>query len=230
MATNLLSTKRKAEPAGEPVRTRLQTVPPTRQRRRAGLVAAALLLALLGAMAVTTIGARLGDRRDVLVLVRDVPYGAVVSAEDLGTTAVAVEPGVDVISGGDLRTVIGRVAGADLAAGTLLSAGLLRDAAPPEPGDVLVPIAVPRDRLPADGLVGGDRLDVVDAPASAALANTPAPVPRTFTVEVVRLGEPDVNGVSMLDVVVAEGDGRALAALAATGDFALVLLPTEPAP
>lgn len=229
MATNLLTSKRSTEPASEPGRTRLQAVPPTRQRRRAGLIAAALLLALLGAMAVTTIGARLSDRQDVLVLVRDVPYGTALTADDVGITAVAVEPGIDVIAAGERDAVVGKVAGADLTAGSLLSAGLLRNAAPPEPGDVLVPIAVPGDRLPAGGLTGGDRIEVVDAPTSPALTGAPVTVPHAFTVKVVRLGEPDVNGVAMLDVAVAEGDGRALAALAATGEFALVLLPTEPA-
>lgn len=226
MATSLIAGRRRAESEPGAPRTRIQAVAPNRQRRRSGLVAGALLLALLGAMAVSTIGARLSSREGVLLLVRDVPFGAVVAADDLGTTQVAVEPGVDVVPAADRGSVIGRVAGADLFSGTLVSEGLLREAAPPGQGQVLVPIPVPADRLPAGGLSGGDRLEVVDAPTSAAAAESARTTPaRAFAVEAVRVGTPDVSGVSVLDVAVAEGDGRALAALAATGEFALVVLP-----
>ena len=234
MATNNTITARRRAAAtpgagDEPVGARPQTIAPTRQRRRAGLIAAAVLLALLGAMAATTIGARLSDRQDVLVLVRDVPFGAVITADDVAVTAVAVEPEIDVVAAGALDDVVGSVAAGDLLAGGLLSSGMLREAAPPEEGQVLVPIAVPADRLPAGGLVAGAHLEVVDTPRSRAAVEGAAPqtTPRAFTVEVVRLGEPDVNGVSVLDVVVDEGDGRGLAALVATEEFALVLLAEE---
>ncbi len=231
MATSNLITarRRSSESAGsghEPVGVRPQMIAPTRQRRRAGLIAAAVLLALLGAMAATTIGASLSDRQDVLVLVRDVPFGAVITADDVAVTAVAVEPEIDVVAAAALDDVVGSVAAGDLLAGGLLSSGMLREAAPPEAGQVLVPIAVPADRLPAGGLVAGAHLEVVDTPRSRAVAEGAAPqtTPRAFTVEVIRLGQPDVNGVSVLDVLAEQGDGRALAALVATGEFALVLL------
>ena len=235
MTTNNLLTARRRAPADTSAETdsgRAQTLAPTRQRRRTGLIAAAVLLALLGAMAATTIGARLSDRRDVLVLLRDVPFGAVITADDVALTPVAVEPGIDVIAAEALDEVVGSVAAGDLLAGGLLSGGMLRKAAPPEPGQVLVPIAVPADRLPAGGLVAGAHLEVVDTPTSRVVADgtVPQTTPRAFTVEVVRLGTPDVNGVSVLDVVVAEGDGRGLAALVATEEFALVLLAEGAAP
>ena len=232
MATNNLTTARRrtaaaTESGDESVSSRAQTIVPTRQRRRAGLIAAAVLLALIGAMAATTIGARLSDRQDVLVLARDVPFGAVITTGDVAVTAVAVEPGVDVIAAGSRDDVVGSVAASDLRAGGLLSSGMLREAAPPDAGEVLVPIAVPADRLPAGGLVAGAHLEVVDTPRSRAAADGTAPqiTPRAFTVEVVRLGSPDVNGVSVLDVAAQEGDGRGLSALVATEEFSLVMLP-----
>ena len=141
-------------------------------------------------------------------------------------TPVAVEPDVDVLAADGLDGVVGKVAAGDLLAGGLLSSGMLREAAPPEVGQVLVPIAVPADRLPAGGLVAGANLEVVDAPTSRVAADSAGTqtTPRAFTVEVVRLGAPDVNGVAVLDVVADQGDGRGLAALVATEEFALVLL------
>lgn len=228
MTTNNLINARRRAPAATSAggdSGRAQTLAPTRQRRRAGLIAAAVLLALVGAMAATTIGARLSDRREVLLLVRDVPFGDVITTDDVAVTPVAVEPGVDVIAAEGLDGVVGKVAAGDLVAGGLLSSGMLREAAPPEAGQVLVPIAVPADRLPAGGLVAGAHLEVVDAPTSRVAADGGTQTtPRAFTVEVVRLGEPDVNGVAVLDVVADQGDGRGLAVLVATEEFALVLL------
>jgi len=43
---------------------------------------------------------------------------------------------------------------------------------------------------------------------------------------VARVGLPDLNGVSVIDVIAADDDGPALAARAATGRFALVVQPT----
>lgn len=229
MTTNNLINARRRAPAATSAggdSGRAQTLAPTRQRRRAGLIAAAVLLALVGAMAATTIGARLSDRRDVLVLVRDVPFGTVITADDVAVTPAAVEPGVDVVAAAGLDGVVGKVAAGDLVAGGLLSSGMLREAAPPDAGQVLVPIAVPADRLPAGGLVAGAHLEVVDAPTSRVTADGTGTqtTPRAFTVKVVRLGAPDVNGVAVLDVVADQGDGRVLAALVATEEFALVLL------
>jgi hypothetical protein len=75
--------------------------------------------------------------------------------------------------------------------------------------------------MPTSPLLPGDSVLVVETPANEAEAAT-AP-PRTFRVSLVRVAEPDVNGVTVLDVTVDEGDGPALAALAATGRVAVAI-------
>jgi hypothetical protein len=77
--------------------------------------------------------------------------------------------------------------------------------------------------MPAGGLSAGDRLLVVDAPPVGA---DPLPgAPSTFEATVVRVGPSDVNGTVVVDVVAAAGDGPTLATRAATGRFAIVVLP-----
>ena len=142
--------------------------------------------------------------------------------------AVAVDPGVSTVSAADATSLVGQVAAADLVAGSLLAPGQVTAAAPPGPDEVLVPLPVSAERLPASGLSAGDRLLVVDTPAVA--ADPPSTAPESIEATVARLGAPDLNGVSVIDVVVAEADGPALAARAATGRFALVLQSRGEAP
>jgi hypothetical protein len=197
------------------------TVVSPKGRRRPGLIVAGVALAMLGALVAVWLVTSAGDRTEVVMLAHDVPYGATLAASDLVLTAVAVDPGVATVPADSAGSLVGQVAGADLVAGSLLAPAQVSASAPPGTGEVLVPLPVSTERLPATELRAGDRLLVVDTPAAA--ADPPAREPVSFKVTVVRLGSPDLNGLSVIDVVVAAADGPALAARAATGRFALVL-------
>ncbi|MBX9243811.1 hypothetical protein ICW40_03195 [Actinotalea ferrariae] len=176
---------------------------------------------MAGALVAWLVGAASG-RTDVLVMARDVPYGQALVAGDLTLTAVAVDTLVGTVPADQLDAVLGQVAATDLPAGALLSPAQITADAPPGDGEVLVPLPVTSERLPAGGLRAGDRLLVVDAPSAG---SDPLPVaPRTFEATVVRIGEPDMNGLRVLDVAADQGDGPDLATRAASGRFALVLL------
>jgi hypothetical protein len=198
------------------------TVVTPKGRRRPGLITAGVALAMLGALVAVWLVTSAGDRIEVVVLARDVPYGATLTSADLALTSVAVDPSVSIVPSDDAASLVGQVAAADLVAGSLLAPGQIMSAVPPGAGEVLVPLPVSSERLPASGLSAGDRLLVVDTPGVA--ADPPGDAPTSFEVAVARLGAPDLNGVAVIDVVVAEADGPALAARAATGRFALVLV------
>lgn len=192
-----------------------------RVRRRRGVVAGGAMLAAVGGLLVAWMITAAGGRTEVLVLARDVPYGQTLTAEDLSTTSVAVDTLVATVPAGDEAMVVGQVAASDLVAGSLLSPGQVTAEVPPGPGEVLVGLPVPADRLPAGGLHAGDPVLVVDAPSVG--ADVPASAPHTLEVTVVRVGAPDLNGVVMVDVAAAEADGPGLAMRAASGRFALVI-------
>ena len=193
-----------------------------RGRRRPGVIAAGVFIGVLGAIGAAWMVGAAGDRTEVVVMARDVAFGAPLRAEDLTTTWAALDPSVSVVAAADLDAVVGRIAGAHLTTGAIVVPEQLLEAGPPGAGQALVPLPVTTDRLPAGGLVAGDRLLVVDSPTTA--ADPPEVEPAAFEVTVVRVGAADLNGVAVLDVVVEEGDARSLAARAATGRFALVLL------
>jgi len=192
-----------------------------RGRRRPGVIGGGIVMAGIGALIVVSLVASAGDRTSVLRLARDVPFGAMITAADVTRTEVAVDAAVGTVAADDVAGVVGQSAASNLVAGSLLAPGQLTSAGPITAGHVLVPLALASGRIPAGGLEAGDRLLIVDTPPAD--ADPPATAPRTFEVTVARFGAPDLNGVSVVDVVAREADGPAVAARAATGRFALVV-------
>jgi len=198
-------------------------VPTPKGRRNPSLLALGVALIAVGALAAVWMVNAAGHRTPVVVVVRDVPFGSVITDADLGTAQVSADAGVHTIPAEDAGTLVGSVAATNLVAGSLLNREQLTMSAPPSVGYVLVAVAVPATRMPAGGLQAADRVLVVKAPGadSAAVTGPPQTIPAT----VVRVGPADVNGVSVVDVTVATGDGPALATWSAGGDIALVVQP-----
>ena len=192
-------------------------------RRRPALLAVGVSTTALGVLSGVFLVNRAGTREDVLSVRQPVAYGSVITADDLATVQVSHDPGLSTMPASQLSLAVGKVATTQLAPGSLLTASELADTAPPAAGQVLVALAVPPSRLPAGSLQPGDRLLVVDTPAAG--ADAPTLPPATVTASVVRLGPPDVNGITVVDVIVAAKDGPSLAARSATGRIALVLQP-----
>lgn len=214
-------------PAGPGQPARPLPIPPRapvpRGRRRPGLVALGVVLVVLGVLSGAWLVRSAGQRVAVLALARPVPFGSVITAGDLTRAQVSVDPSVATVPAGALAQVLGRVAATNLTQGSLLTRAQVTDVAPPAPGQVLVALALPATRMPAGSLQAGDQVLVVDTPPKD--ADPPTLPPSTIPATVVRLGPPDVNGVTVVDVTVGSGDGPALAARSATGRIALVLQP-----
>jgi hypothetical protein len=177
----------------------------------------------LGALAAIWLVSVSGHRVEVVMLARDVTYGSTLSSADLTTTAVAVDPAVAVVPASDEVELVGMTATANLPAGSLLTHADVTASGVLGADEMLVPLPLSADRMPADGLSAGERLLVVDAPPSG--ADPPPSAPRQFEARVVRVGAPDVNGTVVVDVAAAASDGPTLATRAATGRFAIVVLP-----
>lgn len=197
---------------------------PVRGRRRPWLLGLGALLASLGALTVVWLVGAAGQRQEVLAVRADVAYGEVVTADDITIARVSVDPGVAVLPGDTRDAVVGQVATTRLTPGMLLSAGMVEPVGEPGAGRVLVPIAMPAERMPAGGLRAGDRILAVDSeptgPDTAAAAAA-APTPAT----VVRVGPADINGVTVVDVTTTAAAGPRLAVAAANGHVAIIVEP-----
>ena len=156
-----------ATPAGAVRPERSDTgLAPVRGRRRPWLLGLGAFLAAVGSLTVVWLVGAAGERQEVLAVRADVAYGEVVTADDITIARVSVDPGIAVLPGADRDSVVGQVATTRLAPGMLLTEGMVEPDGEPGPGRVLVPIAVPAERMPAGGLRAGDRILAVDSEAA----------------------------------------------------------------
>lgn len=226
----MTATSEKQTHDGSPARPDLRpplTIAP-RGRRRPSLVIAGVAMVAVGALAVAWLVSSAGDREEVVVMARDVPYGATITAADLTTTAASLDPTVRAVPAGDADDLVGLVASTELTRGSLVSPDDVVTGGIVGADEALVPLPLVPERVPAGGLTAGDRLLVVDAPPPG--ADPVAGAPSTHEARVVRVGSPDVNGTVVVDVVTRTDDGPDLATRAATGRFAIVVLPAEVSP
>jgi hypothetical protein len=197
------------------------------RRRRPGMIALAVALVCAGILASTALFSATNHRVPVLVVTAAVPAGARIGAADIGVASILPGAGVDVIPAGQLRQVLGQVAGSALHPGMLLTVWELATAQPPGPGQVLVPLPMRPSLLPASGLGPGDRVLIVATPGAQGQAGNSAAAPAMASpvagvVEAVSAG-PDADGDQVVDVLVPAARGAALAEQASTGQISLIV-------
>jgi hypothetical protein len=197
------------------------------RRRRPAMVALAIARAGAGVLISAEVYQRSDHQVPVVVITGSVPAFGVISASDLGVADVSVPAGVHVIPGAQIRQVTGEIAAVALRPGTLLNPADLTAAQPPASGQVLIPVPVKPESLPASGLAPGDHVLVVPTPgdqgqASSSNAAPALTAPVAATVAAVD-GRADQDGFDVVDVLVATSSGNAVAAQVSTGQFALVV-------
>ena len=202
---------------------------PLPRRRRPGMVALAVALVGVGILGGAALFQRVNHQVPVLLVSRAVPAGTTVTAADLSTTSVVLGAGVRAIPAGQEHEVVGLVAATGLRPGTLLAASELTTTLPPSRNQQLVPVALKPSQLPASGLAPGDQVIVISAPGAPG-SNNVAPVPGPSirgVVEAVSV-RPDTDGMDVVDLLVAAGNGTDLAREAAAGGIALVVTSRNP--
>ncbi|GGP14142.1 SAF domain-containing protein [Nonomuraea glycinis] len=194
-------------------------VRPLPSRRSPMMLVAGVALTALGALVAWQVYGVASQRVPVLVMARDVPVGQQIQAQDLRTVALGVDPAVQSVDAAGKSALIGKRAAVDLKAGSLLAQTHVTETLVPGPGEVVVPVALKPSRLPARGIQPGDRV-------VATTASTTEPgrgVPQDHPAKVDRVGQPDVDGLVVVDLVVPAQAGTTLARQAADGQIALVL-------
>lgn len=208
-------------PGGSPSPGHTYTVPVQRRRRPKQMAAGIAIVAVAG-LGGATLFTSLGDADSVITVAQPVPRGQVITEGDLAVTQLAEGSGLDTVSADQLDSILGQRAAADLSPGTVLVPDAVTSATVPVGDASLVPIAVPRTKLPLEPLQPGDTLQVVLTPAEGAKVPDE---PATLAVTVSSVGEPDANDVVVLDVLIDSAKAALLAARVATGNVGLVLDP-----
>ncbi|MGX5657161.1 SAF domain-containing protein [Geodermatophilus nigrescens] len=203
-------------------------LPLPRRRGRPALLALAVAMVVLGVLGAAYLATSLGQTTPVIAVAREVPWGQQITAEDLVEARVSADPALDPIPFGDRDQVVGMVAATTLTPGSLLTREALTAQPLPPPGQQLVGIGVSTVQLPTTPLRPGD--DVLLVPVIGSVGTGAAtPVGTTGVVEatVVRSGSPGTDGLRVVDVLVDVADGPDVAARAAAGLVAIVVVAGE---
>lgn len=199
---------------------------PVRQRRTGWTALGGVLVIGIGA-AFGYLYTSAGSKEPVVVITAPVAVGEVISRSDLSTVDVAGE--VTAIAGANLESVVGERAAVALLPGTLLQRSMVTDADPIPAGMAQVGVAVKGGQLPADGLVPGDRVQVLALPGQLTGAGTPAAPTVLVDAAVVfaALQDPVQPGTTLLTLVVPAEVAPGVAAASATGVAAVVKVPAS---
>lgn len=200
----------------------LPTITPTpKLRSRPRLAAAGIALVAAGGLGGAYLLTSTTDAVPVVALAATVQRGEVITATDLTVATINPDPALATIGEDRQATLVGQRAAADLTAGSILTPNSVTTALIPAAGDTLVGIAVTPAQLPAQPLVAGDAVRLVDTPRidDDPPADTPNAIPATV---VATTFNPELNQ-TIVDVTVPAEQAPAIAARAATGRVALVL-------
>jgi hypothetical protein len=215
--------KNGAAPSGGPPLAR--TPLPTRQRRHGWTALGAVLVIGLGA-AFGYLYSTAGSKEPVVVVAASVAVGEVIDRSDLSTADLAGD--ITAIAGGNLETVVGQRAAVALLPGTVLQRSMVTDADPTPSGMVQVGLAVKGGQLPADGLIPGDRVQVLQLPGQVVGAEPAGPSVIVDKVAVSAARQDPVQpGTTLLTLVVPAGVAPSVAAASAAGAAAVVKVPSS---
>lgn len=197
------------------------------RRRRPAMIALAVAMAGAGVLVSAAVYQQADHQVPVVMVTRTVPAGAVITAGDLSTTSVTVGTGVHTIPAAQLGQVSGEIAATALQPGTLLAPADLTTMQPPGAGQELVAAAVKPTALPASGLSPGDHVLIVATPgdqgqSGSSVGSPSLTAPVAATVEAVN-NVPDSDGLDVVDLVVSDASGTAVAEQVSTGQFALIV-------
>ena len=209
-------------PVAEPPVAGEAIAPPPKLRRRPLLVAASVAAICLGALLAVWAYTSASTSQEVLAVRETVHRGEVITAGDLMTVRIGLDPALKPLPAAQGSAVVGQRAALDLAAGGLLTAEAITSAVVPAKGMSVVGVSLPPALMPGVGLQSGDRVRIVATPGEqgeVAAGDTPTFIEAT----VVGIRGGGDNGQTVVDVSVAYEQAGELAARAATGKVVLVL-------
>jgi hypothetical protein len=197
-------------------------IPVLRRRRNVPGAVLGALVVVVCAFAVGAWASSVGQRTAVLVVARDVPAGAVITASDLTSAGVAAGHSVTAIPASDSAQVVGRVAAERLAAGTLLVRAELATGPLVPSGSAVVGLALKPGMFPA-ALEPGERTTLVITPTqSGGTGGSGGSVLVSGATVSQMQASPDGQS-TLVSVVVPASDAPAVAAAGAQGSVSLVV-------
>lgn len=193
-----------------------------RQRQRSWVLAG-LVFVIVGALAVTLVVMRSGDKVSAIVMSRAVPVGHKITRADLTTEQIS--PGSLVTyAGNHMSKVIGKTAAVGLVKHQPLSPDMISNGIATPPGAAQVGVNVKPGQLPAGGVAIGDTVMVVLLPQPSSSDTGPAAKPTVLAAAAPVVGSHSLDAGSgeVVTVQVVKEQAAQLAAASSNGLVALV--------
>jgi hypothetical protein len=191
------------------------------------VIALSLALIAAGGAGVAVLLLQVGDRTDVVTVVRDVQVGQVLTEQDLGKASVALDPAVKAVRADKMDSVVGKRAAVELKPGSLLSPSQVTKDSLVKAGEQLVPIGLKPEQVPATALVPGQKVQLVHVPVQGAAdpgKESGAGRAQSIAGRVVKASKAAPGtGVVVVDVATAADDGPTAAAWMSADALRLVL-------
>ncbi|MFD5464112.1 SAF domain-containing protein [Kitasatospora sp. NPDC127059] len=192
------------------------------RRRRPAVLAMAVALIAAGGLGGAALYNSTGQRVAVLALARDVPWGQVITDDDLVVARIAGDPALHPVSAQDRAKAVGLRAATDLKRGAMLTGADLAQGLTVQPGQIVVGVSARRTQLPASRLLPGVQIVVVNTPDNGR--------PDSLAATVITVGRVDTDGSQVIDVAVGAADGPRLAQWVAGGRIQVLLAPRATTP
>jgi hypothetical protein len=126
-------------------------------------IAVGTLMSLVAVGVVLLVFSTTDKRVAVLQVVRDLPAGSQLRAEDLRSIELTTDPSLAVVGVADLGVVVGQYTKVRIVSGGLLASGLLQPMPLVAPGGAVVAVTVPSGELPV-GLRERSQVQIVMPP------------------------------------------------------------------
>ncbi|MFD0400685.1 SAF domain-containing protein [Kitasatospora sp. NPDC127121] len=187
------------------------------RRRRPAVLAMAVALIAAGGLGGAVLYNSTGQRVAVLALARDIPWGQVITDDDLVVARIAGDPALRPLSATERDKAVGMRAATDLKRGAMLTRGDVAQTLAVQPGQIVVGVSAKHSQLPATRLQPGLQIVVVYTPDNTKADSMPATV--------ITVGRVDTDGSQVIDVAVGAADGPRLAQWVAGGRIQVLLAP-----
>jgi len=228
MATTEMGRGRSRTPPTTPAGPFAAGTPVRRQRKR-GFLALAAALVVLFAVGTYAAFTYFSAMHSAIAVAGPVGYGHQITASDLVEVSVPNGGTLNTLDWSQHTSIVGQYAATPLQPGQLLPSGATVATLTPPPGSSLVAVALKNGLLPAAELHPGDSVRVVAVQTTASstpnAAAAAAALPAALPARVYSISPRDAGGMTVVDVVVADGSADAVARLSALGQAALVLQP-----
>lgn len=182
-----------------------------------------MALVALGALGGLFAVRSVSTAHSVLAVRQSVPRGQVITANDVMSVSIGVDPALQSLPAEQLGSVVGQTAAVDMPAGSLVTPADLTSAAVPSRGNSLVGISLTSGMLPAGVLRVGDPVRIILTPGQGASPQASTATPVAATVQGLTTTAGATNPTTVVNVQVPAAQAAQVAAWASTGKAAIVL-------